>query len=102
MRFTRTSADPYQAGVDVGCRWSADATPIQATQIVRDGQSVDVDAGINLDFDGAPVVLSVTCSALRPEPQYPQIVLGLLDPDLQAQYDPDGDPAQLVLVASTW
>lgn len=99
LRLTRVSGDRYTAGVQFGCRWSAETVTLTPTRVLVDGAGNVVDRGMSLEFTpGEPVVeVAVDCDAFRPAPQYPQVVVDLRDPDLLAQYA-DGDDGEVDLV----
>jgi len=102
VRLVRVEgADPYTAGLAVGCAWDADSPPYEPLLVTVDGVEVDGWTGFGVDFAGAgaDAVVSVDCDPARPPPQWPLVLLNLLDEDLAAQFDPAAadDEAALVL-----
>jgi hypothetical protein len=92
IRITRTSNDAYLAGLGVGCAWDEAGLPYEAPLVTVDAVEVDSTATFNVEFteDDNQAVLGIDCQPARPEPQYPDVVLYLKDPDLGSQYDPEG------------
>jgi hypothetical protein len=96
VRITRLAGDTYRAGLGAACTWeSAESeTPVayQAPLVTLDAAQVDSTATFNVDFTAEhdQAVLGIDCQPARPEPQYPDVLLYLKDPDLGAQFDPEG------------
>ncbi len=102
IRVTRLTDDDYLAGLGAACTWGSADVPYEAAAVNLDGTAVDGFTGFDVQFEPGSnsVVVSVDCEPARPTPQYPDVVLRLLDPDLATQFDPEGyadDEAVLVL-----
>ncbi len=111
IRITRTSGDAYLAGLGAACTWQPEsdsydamvAAAYQAPMVTLDAAQVDSTSTFNVEFseDDDVAILGVDCQPVRPEPQYPDVLLFLQDPDLGTQFDPagyDGDGAFLRIV----
>lgn len=103
IRVTRLPDDDYLAGLGVGCTWGGPDIAFEARLVTLDGAEVDGFTGFDVSFESgsSTAVVAVDCEPARPTPQYPDVVLRLLDPDLGTQFDPEGyaeDDAKLVIV----
>lgn len=103
IRVERLVAGDYIAGLSIGCAWDSASPPYAPTIVSVDGDQKTGLEPFDVVFEGAGErTIAVDCDPARPEPAYPDVVVKLLDPDLGAQFDPDGaaaDDAQLVLVS---
>ncbi len=103
VAITRVTGDAYRAGLGAACTWETVAGAYPAPIVTLDAELVDSTSTFNVDFSEEQdrVVLGVDCQPARPEPQYPDVVLYLKDPDLGTQFDPEGyadDEATLLIV----
>lgn len=104
VRITRAPGDTYRAGLGAACTWETVAGAYPAPIVTLDAELLDSTSTFNVDFSEGDdqVVLGIDCQPARPEPQYPDALLYLKDPDLAAQFDPEGyadDAAVLRIVA---
>lgn len=107
VRVTRTTGDDYLAGMGAACTWqpaSGDnaqdlAAAFEAPLVTLDAVQVDSTATFNVEFstDDDEVILGIDCQPSRPEPQYPDVLLVLKDPDLSAQFDPEAADGEALL-----
>ena len=94
------SGEAYTAGLAVGCAWDADSPPFEPGLVAADGADVDGFGGFGLDFDGpgSESIVSIDCDPARPPPQWPLVIVSLLDGQLASQFDPDAADGEAELV----
>lgn len=107
IRLTRTTGDDYLAGLGAVCTWqpatgdrAQDLTAAyEAPLVTLDASQVDSTSTFNVEFspDRDEVVLGVDCQPSRPEPQYPDVLLVLKDPDMAAQFDAEAADGEALL-----